>query len=118
MPNFKSKKIKEINLPYSKDDVEFLWLAKNDNVSLIYTKVQEESFFLQIKKAQNGFVIKGDKHTKPSKIGYLQKALKIFKEGFCEDIINEAFGLKNNALIEKTPFIVDNFNELLSRTSR
>ncbi|ECK7799003.1 TPA: tRNA (guanosine(46)-N7)-methyltransferase TrmB [Campylobacter jejuni] len=115
MPNFKSKKIKEINLLYSKDDVEFLWLAKNDNVSLIYTKVQEESFFLQIKKAQNGFVIKGDKHTKPSKIGYLQKALKIFKEGFCEDIINEAFGLKNNALIEKTPFIVDNFDELLSR---
>lgn len=115
MPNFKSKRIKEINLPYKKDDVEFLWLAKNDNVSLIYTKVQEESFFLQIKKAQNGFVIKGDKHTKPSKIGYLQKALKIFKEGFCEDIINEAFGLKNNALIEKTPFIVDNFDELLSR---
>ncbi|BDL83167.1 TPA: tRNA (guanosine(46)-N7)-methyltransferase TrmB [Campylobacter jejuni] len=115
MPNFKSKKIKEINLPCSKDDVEFLWLAKNDNVSLIYTKVQEESFFLQIKKAQNGFVIKGDKHTKPSKIGYLQKALKIFKEGFCEDIINEAFGLKNNALIEKTPFIVDNFYELLSK---
>lgn len=104
-----------MNLPYSKDDVEFLWLAKNDNVSLIYTKVQEESFFLQIKKAQNGCVIKGDKHTKPSKIGYLQKALKIFKEGFCEDIINEAFGLKNNALIEKTPFIVDNFDELLSR---
>lgn len=104
-----------MNLPYSKDDVEFLWLAKNDNVSLIYTKVQEESFFLQIKKAQNGFVIKGDKHTKPSKIGYLQKALKIFKEGFCEDIINEAFGLKNNALIEKTPFIADNFDELLSR---
>ncbi|MFK0446353.1 tRNA (guanosine(46)-N7)-methyltransferase TrmB [Campylobacter jejuni] len=115
MPNFKSKKIKEINLPCSKDDVEFLWLAKNDNVSLIYTKVQEESFFLQIKKAQNGFVIKGDKHKKPSKIGYLQKALKIFKEGFCEDIINEAFGLKNNALIEKTPFIVDNFDELLSK---
>ncbi|EAH7524669.1 tRNA (guanosine(46)-N7)-methyltransferase TrmB [Campylobacter jejuni] len=115
MPNFKSKKIKEINLPCSKDDVEFLWLAKNDNVSLIYTKVQEESFFLQIKKAQNGFVIKGDKHTKPSKIGYLQKALKIFKEGFCEDIINEAFGLKNNALIEKTPFIVDNFDELLPK---
>ncbi|OIN33168.1 tRNA (guanosine(46)-N7)-methyltransferase TrmB [Campylobacter jejuni] len=115
MPNFKSKKIKEINLSYSKDNVEFLWLAKNDNVSLIYTKVQEESFFLQIKKAQNGFVIKGDKHTKPSKIGYLQKALKIFKEGFCEDIINEAFGLKNNALIEKTPFIVDSFDELLSR---
>ncbi|EPN1352253.1 hypothetical protein ACTVE9_001770, partial [Campylobacter coli] len=26
MPNFKSKKIKEINLPCSKDDVEFLWL--------------------------------------------------------------------------------------------
>lgn len=115
MPNFKSKKIKEINLPYSKDDVEFLWFAKNDKVSLIYTKVGEESFFLQIKKSQNAFVIKGDKHTKPSKIGYLQKALKIFKEGFCEDIMSGAFSLKNNALIEKTPFIVDNFDELLSK---
>lgn len=115
MPNFKSKKIKELNLPYNKDEVQFLWLAKNDRVSLVYTKLGDESFFLQIKKAQNAFVIKGDKHTKPSKIGYLQKALKIFKEEFCEDIVSEAFGLKNNALIEKTPFIVGDFDELLSK---
>lgn len=50
MPNFRSKNIKEMNLPYSKGDVEFLWLAKNDNVGLIYTKVQEESFFCRLKK--------------------------------------------------------------------
>ncbi|AXP08258.1 tRNA (guanosine(46)-N7)-methyltransferase TrmB [Campylobacter hepaticus] len=113
MPNFKTKKIKNLILPYSRDEVEFLWCAQNDKISLIYTKVKEESFFLQIKKEQNAFVLKCDKHTKPSKIAYLQKALTIFKEDFCEDIINEAFKLKNNALIEKTPFILNDFEELL-----
>ncbi|MEE6530737.1 tRNA (guanosine(46)-N7)-methyltransferase TrmB, partial [Campylobacter coli] len=42
-------------------------MAHNDNVNLIYTRVEEESFFLQIKKGENEFVVKVDKHTKPSK---------------------------------------------------
>ncbi len=82
---------------------------------MIYTKVEEESFFLQIKKTQNEFVVKRDKHTKLSKIAYLQKALHVFKESFCEEIISQAFGIKNNALVEKTPLIVNDFNELLSK---
>ncbi len=95
--------------------LNFFGLLRMIMLVLFIQRFKKRVSFCRLKKAQNGFVIKGDKHTKPSKIGYLQKALKIFKEGFCEDIINEAFGLKNNALIEKTPFIVDNFDELLSK---
>lgn len=115
MPNFKARKLKEIILPFEKDGVEFVWMAYNDNVNLIYTKVKEESFFLQIKKGENEFVVKVDKHTKPSKIAYLHKALDIFKQYFCEDIISEAFGVKNNALAEKTPLIANDFEEVLAR---
>ncbi|EGS0794931.1 tRNA (guanosine(46)-N7)-methyltransferase TrmB, partial [Campylobacter coli] len=115
MPNFKARRLKEIILPFEKDGVEFVWMAYNDNVNLIYTKVKEESFFLQIKKGENEFVVKVDKHTKPSKIAYLHKALDIFKQYFCEDIISEAFGVKNNALAEKTPLIANDFEEVLVR---
>ena len=115
MPNFKTRKLKEIILPFEKDGVEFVWMAHNDNVNLIYTRVEEESFFLQIKKGENEFVVKVDKHTKPSKIAYLHKALYIFKQYFCEDVISEAFGIKNNALAEKTPLIANDFEEVLER---
>lgn len=57
-------------------------MAHNDNVNLIYTRVEEESFFLQIKKGENEFVVKVDKHTKPSKIAYLHKALYILSNIF------------------------------------
>ena len=99
MPNFKAKSIKELSLPFEKDGVSFLFKAYNDKITLILTRVLEQSFFLQIKREKDVFIIKADKHSKPSKIGYLQKALKIFKENFCEGILNEAFGLKNNALV-------------------
>ncbi|MBX1495666.1 tRNA (guanosine(46)-N7)-methyltransferase TrmB [Campylobacter coli] len=115
MPNFKTRKLKEIILPFEKDGVEFVWMAHNNNVNLIYTRVEEESFFLQIKKGENEFVVKVDKHTKPSKIAYLHKALYIFKQYFCEDVISEAFGIKNNALAEKTPLIANDFEEVLER---
>ncbi|MBZ7969891.1 tRNA (guanosine(46)-N7)-methyltransferase TrmB [Campylobacter sp. RM3125] len=117
MPNFRVKKIKELILPFKKDEVELEWMAENNNVILIYTKVNEESFFLQIKKEENYFIIKGDKHTKPSKIAYLQKSLQVFKDYFCnsEDIVSEAFAFKHNALIEKTSLIAFDFDQLLSK---
>ncbi|MBS4313921.1 tRNA (guanosine(46)-N7)-methyltransferase TrmB [Campylobacter vulpis] len=118
MPNFKAKIIKELTLPFEKDGVSFLFKAENTNITLIFTQVLEQSFFLQIKKEKNTFIIKADKHSKPSKIGYLQKALKVFKENFCEGILNEAFGLKNNALVEQTPLIVKDFEELLVRLEK
>lgn len=117
MPNFKAKKLKELILPYEKNGTKFVWKAQNENVILVFTQVGDESFFLEIKKGKKAFVIKADKHSKPSEIGKLQKALYCFKEGFCEneDILSEAFAFKNTALIENTSLIAKDFNEILAK---
>ncbi|TKX32743.1 tRNA (guanosine(46)-N7)-methyltransferase TrmB [Campylobacter aviculae] len=117
MPNFKVKNIQDLILPCKKEEVEFAWLAENNNVILVYTKLEEENFFLQIKKEKNSFIIKADKHTKPSKIAYLQKALQVFKDSFCknEDVISESFAFKQNAFIKETPLIAQNFEQLITK---
>ncbi|MBT0758671.1 tRNA (guanosine(46)-N7)-methyltransferase TrmB [Campylobacter lari] len=117
MPNFKCKILKEIQLPFEKDGVEFLWLAKGENVDLLFTRIKQENFFLQIKKDEKKqeWLIKGEKHTKPSQIGYLQKALLVFKENFTQDVVCEAVALKHTRLIQKTPLIANDLKELLEQ---
>ncbi|MBX1885735.1 tRNA (guanosine(46)-N7)-methyltransferase TrmB [Campylobacter peloridis] len=117
MPNFKCKILKEIQLPFEKEGVEFLWIAKGENVDLLFTRMKQECFFLQIKKntQKQEWLIKGEKHTKPSQIGYLQKALLVFKENFCQEIINEAVALKHTRLVQKTPLIANDLKELLKQ---
>lgn len=113
MPNFKCKTIKQIVLPYTSNGVEFLWMANGENVDLIYTVFEKNCFFLQIKKDENAFLIKGEKHTKPSQIGYLQKALIEFKNSFCDEIINEAVALKSTRLVKKSSLIASDLKDLL-----
>ncbi|EGK8128295.1 tRNA (guanosine(46)-N7)-methyltransferase TrmB [Campylobacter lari] len=117
MPNFKCKILKEIQLPFEKDGVEFLWLAKGKNVDLLFTRINQEKFFLQIKKDEKSqeWLIKGEKHTKPSQIGYLQKALLVFKENFTQDVVCEAVALKHTRLIQKTPLIANDLKEILEQ---
>ncbi|MCH5336100.1 MAG: tRNA (guanosine(46)-N7)-methyltransferase TrmB [Campylobacter sp.] len=113
MPNFKAKKLKKLDLPFEKDGVKLLWKAQNEKTILILVLIEEQKFFLQIKKEQDEFIIKADKHSKPSKISYLQKSLEVFKENFCEEVFSESF--KNKALPQKTTCIVNDFDELLVR---
>ncbi|MCW1360220.1 tRNA (guanosine(46)-N7)-methyltransferase TrmB, partial [Campylobacter jejuni] len=79
MPNFKCKKLINLNFPRQSEGVEFLWKACNEKVELVLTRFENEKFFIQIKQDEKwNWIIKGDKHSKPSKIGYLQKALLEF----------------------------------------
>ena len=113
MPNFKAKKFKTFDLPFEKNGVKLLWKAANENIILVFVQVEEQKFFLQIKKEQDGFIIKADKHSKPSQMSYLQKALELFKENFCEELISESF--KHKALLQKTACIVNDFDELIEK---
>ena len=61
------------------------------------------------------FVIKGEKHSKPERVGYLQKALLVFKERFCDEIISEALALKRTRLLEKSEFIADDIACVLEK---
>ncbi|TDJ80735.1 tRNA (guanosine(46)-N7)-methyltransferase TrmB [Campylobacter volucris] len=117
MPNFKCKRLNDIQLSFKKDGVEFLWSAYGENVQLIFTRIEQEKFFLQIKqdKQKKEWLIKGEKHTKPSQIGYLQKALMVFKQSFTQDILNEAIALKHTRLVKKTSLIANSLKELLEQ---
>lgn len=91
MPNLKAKNLKLIKLPFSKDGVSFLDIAKNDEISLIHTKSFNDEFFIAIKKKEDAYVIKAEKITRPSNLASIQKALEVFKQNFCENIVSEAF---------------------------
>lgn len=113
MPNFKCKKIKDLNLPYKLDKLEFKWLCKNEHSSLLYTSFEGENFFVQILPKDNAFLIKSHKDTRLSKIGYIQKALLHFKEAFCEEVFNEANAVKKTRLLQKSPHIEDKIENFI-----
>lgn len=115
MPNFKAKKLKKLAFPFEANGVCFLWKAENEKIILVFTRVGNESFFLQITKAKNEFVVKADKHSKTSNITALQKALQSFKDNFCDGITNQALAFKKTALLDNSNIIVKSFEELLAK---
>ncbi|TQR33771.1 tRNA (guanosine(46)-N7)-methyltransferase TrmB [Campylobacter sp. MIT 99-7217] len=118
MPNFRCKELLDLNLPFEKDGVSFLWWAKNEHTCLIFTQVLNSSFFLQLSWDKQGFfIIKAEKTFKPSQIGYLQKALLVFKQNFCKQIISEAFSFKKTHLARKTSLIAYDTQKLLDQIS-
>ena len=106
MPNFIASSLKELSFPFGNDKIKFLWQATGRNERLIYTKNEDECFFLVVKPGKNGVVVKGEKLTKPAKVGLLQEALELFKEQSCNDIISQAFAVKKTNLTKKVSEIL------------
>ena len=100
-------------LPIKLGETEFLETARGRNLTLVRTKSFDSEFFIIVKPGGSKVIVKGEKITKPAKIGHLQRALEIFKERFCGRIISQAFAYKDSSLTEKTPLILGE-NEILS----
>jgi len=100
-------------LPARFGEVEFLETARGRNMTLVRTRSFDSEFFIILKPSGGKVIVKGEKITKPAKIGHLQRALEIFKERFCGPIISQAFAYKDSSLTEKTTLILDE-NEILS----
>ncbi len=100
-------------LPARFGEVEFLETARGRNLTLVRTKSFDSEFFITLKPGGGKVIVKGEKITKPAKIGHLQRALEIFKERFCGRIISQAFAYKDSSLTKKTPLILGE-NEILS----
>nr|WP_314377787.1 tRNA (guanosine(46)-N7)-methyltransferase TrmB [uncultured Campylobacter sp.] len=113
MPNFITQSVSLPTLPARFGEVEFLETARDRNLTLVRTRSFDSEFFITLKPGGGKVIIKGEKITKPAKIGHLQRALEIFKERFCGPIISQAFAFKDSSLTEKTPLILDE-NEILS----
>lgn len=113
MPNFITQSVSLPTLPARFGEVEFLETAHGRNLTLLRTKSFDSEFFIALKPSGGKVIVKGEKITKPAKIGHLQRALEIFKERFCGRIISQAFAYKDSSLTEKTPLILGE-NEILS----
>ena len=113
MPNFITRSVSLPQLPARFGETEFLETARGRNLTLVRTKSFDSEFFIIVKPSGDKVIVKGEKITKPAKIGHLQRALEIFKERFCGRIISQAFAYKDSSLTEKTPLILDE-NEILS----
>ncbi|WP_298834877.1 tRNA (guanosine(46)-N7)-methyltransferase TrmB [uncultured Campylobacter sp.] len=113
MPNFITQSVSLPPLPIKLGETEFLETARGRNLTLVRTKSFDSEFFIIVKPSGGKVIVKGEKITKPAKIGHLQRALEIFKERFCGQIISQAFAYKGSSLTEKTPLILDE-NEILS----
>ncbi|WP_298989533.1 tRNA (guanosine(46)-N7)-methyltransferase TrmB, partial [uncultured Campylobacter sp.] len=113
MPNFITQSVSLPRLPIKLGETEFLETARGRNLTLVRTKSFDSEFFITLKPSGGKVIVKGEKITKPAKIGHLQRALEIFKERFCGPIISQAFAYKSSSLTEKTPLILDE-NEILS----
>lgn len=113
MPNFITRSVSLPPLPIKLGETEFLETARGRNLTLVRTRSFDSEFFIIVKPGGDKVIVKGEKITKPAKIGHLQRALEIFKERFCGRIISQAFAYKDSSLTEKTPLILDE-NEILS----
>lgn len=112
MPNFRANRLKNLNLPFEKDGVEFIDIAKGRVVDLLLARIQGEEFFITIKPEKNIFIIKGEKLTRPAKVGLLQKALEVFRDEFCDEIISNSINFKKNSLTKNSLIIKDELQTL------
>lgn len=82
MPNFHTRSLKPLHCPCTYQDTTFHWQAtsRKGNV-LVLATCRGETFMLRVlPKEAGGFLVKGDKVTRPTQASFLQKALIDFRD--------------------------------------
>jgi len=83
MPHLHIEKFKEIDFPYSNDEVTFSFIAVNANhqeEKLISVKIEEDDFFLLVKEEEGRSLLKSDKLTRPASIYNVHRALLAYSK--------------------------------------
>lgn len=113
MPNFIAKSLKEISLPFKSGEICLKERFKGRVLDLVLVENGGEEFFMSIKPKKSEYIIKGEKITRPAKIGLLEQVLKSFENNFCGEIKSESFIVNKNSLIKKESPIKSE-NEILA----
>ncbi|ALV24913.1 tRNA m7G46 methyltransferase [Campylobacter iguaniorum] len=118
MPNFIATSLKNLEYPFGDDEAQFLWSAKAGEENLIYTMAKDCEFFITVKGKKDNYVIKGEKLTRPARLGVLQKALISFRDLNVNAVKSQAIAIKNEKQLQAKEFILSDvqFLDLLQTT--
>jgi len=106
MPNFHAKEFSEPTYPssYGKSKFEFVALSSKGD-RLVMSHTQDCDMLLKVNKNKKGYLIKGDKITRPSQVAILQQALKDYRDLTKTETTNSNIDSKKEKTLKISPFL-------------
>jgi tRNA (guanine-N7-)-methyltransferase len=106
MPNFHTKTYSTLKLPASFGQSSFEFIATSSrNETLVMATCSGQNFLLQVHKNRDGYLIKGDKITRPSQVALLQRALIDFRDLLGLDAHMSNIESKKQKSLKISPYI-------------
>jgi tRNA (guanine-N7-)-methyltransferase len=106
MPNFHATTFKEPSYPssYGKSEFEFVAVSRRGD-RLIMSHTQDCDMLLKVNKNKKGYLIKGDKITRPSQVAILQQALKDYRDLSKTETTNSNIDSQKQKSLKISPFL-------------
>jgi len=106
MPNFHAKEFIEPTYPslYGKSSFEFVAVSRRGD-RLVMSHTQDCDMFLKVNKNKTGYLIKGDKITRPSQVAILQQALKDYRDLSKTEATNSNIDSKKEKSLKISPYL-------------
>ena len=106
MPNFHAKEFVEPTYPssYGKSEFEFV-AASQRGERLVMSHTQNCEMLLKINKNKKGYLIKGDKISRPSQVAILQQALKDYRDLTKTETTNSNIDSQKQKSLKISPFL-------------
>lgn len=106
MPNFHTKTYNQPTLPTKFGETQFQFVATSSRGEvLVMSKCSGEDFLLKVNKNKNGYLIKGDKITRPSQVAILQRALMDFRDASNAEATLSNIESKKIKSLEISPYL-------------
>ena len=106
MPNFHAKEFLEPTYPsvYGKSEFEFVAISSRGE-RLVMSHTQNCDILLKINKNKKGYLIKGDKISRPSQVAILQQALKDYRDLSKTNTTNSNIDAKKEKSLKISPYL-------------
>ncbi len=107
MPNFHSNYLKTLTYPCHAGETTFLWEAHSHRGNkLVMASSKEEPLLIRIQsKKEGGFLIKGDKVTRPTQASFLQKVLMDFRDVSEANVTHSNIEPKKFLHVKTSPYL-------------
>ncbi len=106
MPNFHTKEFVEPTYPsnYGKSEFEFVAVSTRGE-RLVMSHTQNCDMLLKINKSKKGYLVKGDKISRPSQVAILQQVLKDFRDLSKTETTNSNIDSKKEKSLKVSPYL-------------